>query len=143
MYLDTKVIIQNRKVYSFMNFLEDVGGIQASMMSIGIFFHFIITGNDQAQQFLKHFFRVNLDSSKQINLDSKSYLKEWQTLHMNKIDTFLFGTIFRYIACLCHCSRRTHRTRIKQLLKKTEQQVEKALDVRTLFRMQSLLYAHT
>ena len=143
MYLDTKMIIQNRKVYSFMNFLEDVGGIQASLMSIGIFFHFFITGNDQAQQLLKHFFRVNLNSSNKINFDSNSELKDWQTLKMNKIDTFLFGTIFRYLICLCRCFKVTHRNRIKQLLKRTEQQVEQALDVRTLFRMQSLLYAHT
>ena len=45
-FLSSKQIIHDRKVYSFMNFLEGLGGIQAAWMSIGIFLHFIISGND-------------------------------------------------------------------------------------------------
>ena len=45
-YLSTKRVIQNRKVYSLMDFLGDSGGLYESIFLIGTFIHFVFSSDN-------------------------------------------------------------------------------------------------
>ena len=57
--LGEKFVIHNRKVYDFLNLLEDAGGVVQSMMFIGLVLHYLIVSNEEPQQLLKNYFKVN------------------------------------------------------------------------------------
>ena len=58
-HLGDKYIIHKRKVYSSMDFLGDAGGVYGSMMLIGYALQYLFVSNEEPQQLLKYYFKVN------------------------------------------------------------------------------------
>ena len=112
-------MIQKRKVSSFMSFLGEAGGVHGSMIILGATIHALISGNEQSTHMLKHYFRI--EESKQSLASASSFVSE------------IYQTVLQYLFYWLMCNKKCRRTRL--LYKKTDSQLEQALDVRTLLRM--------
>ena len=116
--LGEKKFIHNRRVYSMMEFLGDAGGLYGSMLFIAQAIHYLVVNNDQPSQMLTHYFKT-------------------QPLKISCFERLILGT--RLAICYTCCKKRLGRH--GRLIEKTNQIMERGLDVRTLLRMQSLLHA--
>ena len=56
-----KKVMQKRRVYDMMEFLEDAGGMYWSMMLLAQALHFFISGNEYPLQLLAHYFETSND----------------------------------------------------------------------------------
>ena len=64
-YLSTKRVIQNRRVYSFLDFLGDTGGLYESIFLIGNFIHLVFSFNILSVKLLEnHFKETKIKSEK-------------------------------------------------------------------------------
>ena len=58
-FLGTKQIIHNRRVYDSQEFLEDAGGIYGALIWIGTVIHFLVSGKALPIQMFAHYFKVS------------------------------------------------------------------------------------
>ena len=148
-----KKFIHQRQVYDFMAFLGDAGGIYGSMMLIGAVFHFCLSFDEQPAQFLKHYYRVNITDKgskrkglQKIKSGPATHLQESKSVKLSTYQVALHTTLMKVFLVICACFKGGKDCRkqqvLKRLLSKTAEQTEQYLDVRTLIRAQSLLFAH-
>ena len=136
--LTEEKVIHSREVMGWNQFLGDAGGLYGSLMILGTVLNFLFSGNNQNLQLLDHFFFIN-EASYDSN-SKASWLESFKSGRKGVFKKLVFGTILRKLP-LMSANRRLDR--LKRIVKKTDDHVEKALDVRTMIVQQSLLLALT
>ena len=69
-----------------------------------------------------------------------SWLKDQKSNPLTKLDNFVFGTCIHHVISIFSC-RNSRLKRVKRLITEAESQTEKALDLRSLLKMQSVVAA--
>jgi hypothetical protein len=100
--LDAMHTTQIRQVYGTLDLLGDLGGVFGSILMISTVLHWMVTGNDQPQQVLSHYYRVEDPSSSGRKVDdAKKALMKSGSFKTSVQLKLLYGTILRYLCCLC------------------------------------------
>ena len=69
-----------------------------------------------------------------------SWLKDQKSNPLTKLDNFVFGTCIHHVISIFSC-RNSRLKRVKRLITEAESQTDKALDLRSLLKMQSVVAA--
>ena len=120
-----------------MQFLGDAGGIYSSLFLLGAALNFIFTGKDRALQLLADHFFVNMYDLEEGNACNwiRGYISGIDIISTR--DKIIFGTFIQYLPTrVMYCCRKSPRQeRLKRLIERTDAQLERTLDIRTLLRL--------
>ena len=101
----------------------------------------MLVNNEEPQQLLKYYFKVNQERSMEA-AQNLTWLQKSKILSLDTCSKLVYSTFISYFIKLftCCCKKKCKkRRRLSRLFDKSNDMLEKSLDVRTLMRMQSLM----
>lgn len=133
--------INSRTVYSLMSFLGDIGGFQSSFFTLGLILNSIVLARYPAATILEQQFKVvpsRYDSAKQrpSATSSQAERAKWlkharQEPRVSLLEHLRHASpLVKLLLCICPRSRRQRK--VQRLIRRTEQELDSALDVRSL-----------
>ena len=143
-YLDTKQVIQKRKIYGVMDFLADSGGVYGSLYLLGSFLHFLVSQDALSIKLLEgHFKIIKAKHSRKVQqilytASGQNGIKSAskRRVKLGCMEHLIYGTCLRALLCNFAPSRCCRRDKEKlRLLEKAQKVSDRALDLRTTLKI--------
>ena len=142
------MVIHKRKIYGVLDFLADSGGVYGSLFLLGSILHFIVTQDILSIKLLEGHFKVAMGKlnpdvlglQQDKNFSDSNSLKSRRSEKLGCCEHMIFGSCLRILLRIFkpprYCSKRQEKF---QLLEQARRASDRALDLRTILKTQSVV----
>ena len=145
--MDSKLVIHTRKTYGILEFLGDLGGVYESLFLFGSFLHLIISQDALSIKLLEDHFKIEQELPQQQSRLTRQAIKSKPIISSRRVkfrckENLFYGTCLRilFIAVDKKCKRCKKHEKLS-LLNKARKASKSVLDLRTMFKVQSVAIA--